>query len=176
MQSEYQGSTTKTTMASCLALSSLLFLASSALADSVYRCRMNAQASRDFAYSGEKPSWCGGLLACDGEASFKTKLFPQPNFDDLSYRELLISIPEKSDLVTVKSYWAKGDDGKPLSEEFRAIIISRDSPVVFFMYQNPTRNKIHSYALNVKHKQLVAALVMNGLTSLGAEARTYDCE
>jgi hypothetical protein len=137
---------------------------------------MNAQADRDFAYSGEKPSWCGGVSNCGDKASFEIKLFPQSNFDDVSYRELLISIPEKSELVAVKSYWAKGDDGKPLSEEFKAKIISRDSPVVFFMYQNPAGNKIHSYALNVKHKRLVATSVMNGLTSLVAEAKTYDCE
>ena len=163
-------------MALCLALSSLPFLVSSAFADSVYLCRMNAKAVRDFASFDAKPSWCGGVSNCGDKAAFEIKLFTSPNFDDVSYREFLISISEKSELITVKSYWAKGDDGKPMSEEFKAKIISRDSRVVFFMYQNPMRNKIHSYALNVKLKRLVATSVMDGLTSLVAEAKTYDCE
>ena len=162
-------------MAFWLTLAFLPFLASSALADSIYRCRMNAKATRDFAY-GDKASWCGGVSNCNDQSSFEIKVFQKPDFDDISYREYLISISEETQTVTVKSYWAKGDDGKPLSEEFKANVISRDGFIVFFMTKNQHGNKLHSYALDLKHKRLVATSVMNGLTSLVADAKTHDCE
>jgi hypothetical protein len=165
----------KKSMAFWLTLSFLPFLASNALADSIYRCRMNAKATRDFAY-GDKASWCGSVSNCDDKSAFETKVFPQPNFDDISYREYLISISEETQIVKIKSYWARGDDGKPLSEEFNANVISRDGFVVFFITKNQYGNKLHSYALDLKHKRLVATSVMNGLTSLVADAKTDDCE
>lgn len=168
-------SAAKKSMTFGLSLAFLPFLASNALADSIYYCRMNAKATRDFAY-GDNESWCGGVSNCNDKSSFETKVFPQPNFDDISYLEYVISISEETQIVKLKSYWAKGNDGKPLSEEFNANVISRDSFVVFFIIKNQSGNKLHSYALDLKHKRLVTTSVMSGLTSLVADAKTYDCE
>lgn len=154
----------------------LSILAPTAFADSTYRCRMNAHASRDYHYSDSEPSWCAGVSNCGKKVEFEITMFPEPNFSDFSYREYLISLPQESAQVTIKSFWAEGDDGNPVSEEFQANIISRDGPVLFFIYKNPTGNKIHTFALNVRHKKLVATSVINGLTSLVVDAKTYDCQ
>ena len=160
-------------MAFWLALILLPIMASPVFADSVYRCRMNAEATRDFAY--HSGTWCGGINDCDSKASFQFKRFLLPNFGDISYREFLLSFNEKSKMVSVKSFWLTGDDGKP-ADEFKASIVSRNSSTIYFIYANPSANKVHSYALNFKQNKLVAASVMDGATSLVVEAKTYDCE
>ena len=158
-----------------VALALLAVVASTASAGTLFRCRMNATASRDFQFLGKR-AWCGPVDNCGPKAAFDVKLFAKPLFDDLSYREFLISLDEGSEIAKVKSFWFKGEDGKPLSEEFDARIVSRAGRVTFFVYINPTANKIHSYALDLEHKKLVAASVMRGATSLVTEARTCDCE
>ena len=158
-----------------LAVALLLAFSSTSLADTVFRCRMNARASRDFQLLG-RPSWCGPVDNCGSKAAFGVTIFSKPSFDELSYREFLVSLDDTSETVGVKSLWFKGDDGKPLSEQFDAHVVSRDREAVFFVYINPTANKVHSYALDLEHRKLVAASVMRGATSLVTEARTFDCE
>lgn len=156
----------------------LCALSTRANADSVYRCRMNAGASRDFVYSGKwsATAYWRGTSESEPNKTFDTKRFARPDFGDLSYREFLISFADEADFVTIKSYWARDENGKPWSDEFRAKVVGRDGDVVFFLYTNPTGNKVHSYALNLTFKKLVAASVMNGVTSLVTEIKTFDCE
>jgi hypothetical protein len=154
----------------------LLWIFSSAcLADTMFRCHMNAVASRDFQTFGDH-AWCGSFEDCGSAASFETKLFDRPSFEDLSYREHVLSLDPDSKSVAVKSYWARDEHGKPLSEEFSAPIVSREGNVVFFIFKNPAGNKLHSYALDLKHKKLVTASLMDGATSLVTQATTFDCE
>ena len=118
-------------MLSSLGLVLLPLLSTNALAESMFRCRMNATASRDFSYVEKRPSWCGGVDSCGFKASWETHLYSQARWEDISYREHLILINDQRGLVTVKSFWSSGKDGKRFSEEFVASIVSQDSSVVF---------------------------------------------
>ncbi len=158
-----------------LALVLVFVFTSTALADNVFQCRINAIASRDFKYS-DKPSWCGPTSTCGPESNFEIRLFKGVEFEEISYREYLLSFDEKFETVTMKVLWWKGDDGKPLSKEFDAHVVSRDPAVVFFMYVHPAGGKVHSYAFHLEHKKLVTASVMDGTTSLVTRARTFDCQ
>lgn len=153
----------------------LSVLPSPAIADTLFRCRMNAVASRDFQFVAE-PSWCGPVDSCGAAAAFGVTLFTKPSFDDVSYREFTVSLSRTSPTVRVTSLWFRDEKGKPLSEEFDAQVVSRNDDVVIFIYMNPAGNKMHSYALDLRHKKLVTASVMHGLTSLVTQARTCDCE
>lgn len=137
---------------------------------------MNAHASRDYSSFYGEPAWCGGASNCGSKAEFEIRTFHGPKFADLSYREYLVSLPPTKDQVTIKSFWAVGDDGQPISEEYQGIVISKDGPVLFFIYRNPTGNKIHTFALDTLHKKLIASTVTNGLTSLEVQAKTFDCQ
>jgi hypothetical protein len=158
--------TNRDSMKSVLALALLLFFSSTASAETLFQCRMNATASRDFRFIGE-PGWCGPTFNCGTDSSYGIKLFTKPSFDELSYREFLISLDEKSKTVSVKSFWSKDEDGKQFSEQFDAHIVSRDRNVVFFFFVNPYGNKVHSYALDLERRKLVAASVVNGATGIG---------
>lgn len=147
-----------------------------ATADEIYRCKLNARAGRDFAHAlVKKPGWCGSPDNCNA-APFGIKTFREADFQDISYREFLIGIPEKGGTVKVKSFLSPLKDGKPSSEEFKAEIVGRDGSVVFFTYRNPSGNKVHSYALDMERKHLVGGGVEYGVTSLAVVARTFDCE
>ena len=154
----------------------LFFIHSTVFADSVFRCRMNAHSSRDFVYDfgTQSLSWCGGSDDCGSKASFTNRLFPKPDFKDVFYREMLISVKENSKIVVVKGFWLKDFGRKPF--EFDARVVSRESSFIIFINETVYGNGFQSYLLNLEYKKLVSASVSSGDERLNAGVDTYDCE
>ncbi|MBI3297399.1 MAG: hypothetical protein HYZ75_04505 [Elusimicrobia bacterium] len=147
-----------------------------ARADSAYRCKMNAWGGRHYQHTlVETKQWCGER-PCNQASPFEAVRFSSANFDDTSYREYALTVRDKGRKVGIKSFWGKDEAGKSFSEEFEAGVVSSDGSVLMMVYLNPTGNKLHSYALDLKRKVLLSSSVENGITAISTVARTFDCE
>ncbi|MFH1618411.1 MAG: hypothetical protein ABIG11_00745 [bacterium] len=143
---------------------------------------MNTKAYRAFDYSAftitgstNSPHWCGDLEQVKCKDLWGIKQFSKPNFNDISYRDFLISLNISSNTVNVKSIYGDFNGGQ-VSQEYTANIIASSPDVIVYVYQNPTSNKVFTYALQRVHKKLVMNGIQLGGASLEVAASTFDCE
>jgi hypothetical protein len=137
-------------------------------------CRSNAKASRDYAFAEKR--WEGQKGAGMPGAS---RLFNVETRDSkvadtfYSLRDKVFSRLNTSAPV-VRSV-TRFPDGTDKGEEFTSRVVGRTSDAVFLLWTNDI-NKTWVAALDLARRKAVLAQVFQGITSIGGEFETLDCQ
>jgi hypothetical protein len=137
-------------------------------------CRSNAKASRDYAFAEKR--WEGQkgsrMLGASGLFNVETR--------DSKVADALYSLRDKvfSGLNTsaplVRSITRLADGGDK-GEEFVSRVVIRTSDAVFLLWTNDI-NKTWTAAVELARRKAVVAQVFQGVTSVGGEVETLDCQ
>ena len=137
-------------------------------------CRSHAKASRDYAFAEKR--W-------EGQKGHSMLGSPQPfNVEtrDSKVAETFYSLRDKvfSGLSTntpvVRSI-TRFSDGADKGEEFASRVVTRTSDAVFLLWTNDI-NKTWVAAVDLVRRKATVAQVFQGVTSVGGELETLDCQ
>jgi hypothetical protein len=137
-------------------------------------CRSNVKASRDYAFAegrweGQKDQSALGpasLLNVETRDSKLAGMFY--SLRDKVFSGLHTSAP------LVRSI-TRFSDGTDRGEEFASRVVMRTSNTVFLLWTNDM-NKTWVAAVDLAHRKAAVAQVFEGVTSLGGELETLDCQ
>lgn len=137
-------------------------------------CRSNAKASRDYAFrekrwEGQKDAstlWIARLFRVETRDSKVADIF-------YSLRDKIFSgLNTSAPLVRSITRFA---DGADKVEEFTSKPVLRTSDAVFLLWTNDI-NKTWLAAVDLAHRRAVVSEVFQGVTSVGGELETLDCQ
>ena len=158
-------------------LSVLLFVSVEADAQELptsLTCRSNAKASRDYGFAEKRWEGQKGSSMLGASTLFTVETRDSKVADALySLRDKVFSgLNTSTPLVRSITRFA---DGGEKGEEFVSRVVTRTSDAVFLLWTNDI-NKTWVAAVDLARRKAAVAQVFEGVTSVGGEFETLDCQ
>ena len=137
-------------------------------------CRSNAKASRDYGFAEKRWEGQKGASLLDASRLFSVETRDSKVADAFySLRDKVFSgLNTSSPVVRSVTRFA---DGVDKGEEFVSRVVTRTSEAVFLLWTNDM-NKTWVAAVDLTRRKAALAQVFQGVTSVGGEFETLDCQ
>jgi hypothetical protein len=159
----------------CLIAAAISGEAQSQELPTVLTCSANAKASRDHGFIEKRWSGQHGHLVEPSRLFEVSGTGSKTSWGQFVLRDKVFS-GLNTPTPTVRSL-TRYEKGTEEAAEFVSRVISRTSDAVFLLWTNaPNQNKVWLAAIDLAHRKAAVTQVSQGVTSLGAELETLDCQ